>query len=162
MSETPNSDTPLSDTKKPKFCGKKGRSGAPKNNRNNLRHGLKAGQLPADAKYIEIRLNTFRQKLEDAVMLVRGEVSLVDAAAIQTCLRWERHAALAQRWLVKATDDLKPTERLNFSREIARASSERDKALAALKLDRDAKQSIVEALYSPKALSSDADVEEQQ
>jgi hypothetical protein len=50
-------------------------------------------------------------------------------------LRWERHAALAQRWLVKAGDTLKPDQRLSFSREIARASSERDKALAALKLE---------------------------
>jgi hypothetical protein len=112
--------------------------GAPRGNTNgrgNLRHGLKAGQLPKDAKYIEYRLNDFRRQLEDAVMSARGEVSLVDAACIQTCLRWERHAALAQRWLVKAGDTLKPEQRLSFSREIARASSERDKALAALNLD---------------------------
>lgn len=37
--------------------------------------------------------------------------------------------------------------RLSFSREIARASGERDKAIAALKLDRDAKDSIIDALY---------------
>ena len=109
--------------------------GAQPGNRNRLRHGLRCGQLPKDAKYIEIRLCKFRQRLEDAVIDTRGEVSLVDAAAIQTCLRWERHAALAQRWLTKAGETLKPTDRLNFSREIARASSERDKALAALKLD---------------------------
>ena len=73
--------------------------------------------------------------LEDAVLANRNEVSILDAACIQTCLRWERHAALAQRWLVKADNELKPEQRLTFSREVARASSERDKALATLRLD---------------------------
>jgi hypothetical protein len=104
-------------------------------NRNALRHGLMAGQLPPDAKYIELRLNKFRRQLEDAVVDAKQEVTLLDAAVIQTCLRWERHAALAQRWLNKAIGTLSPTERLAFSREIARASTERDKALALLKLD---------------------------
>jgi hypothetical protein len=130
MPNTPNNNTPKANS-----GGKPGRSGAPRANRNAMRHGLRGGQLPKDARYIELRLNEFRQRLEDAVMAARQQVSLVDAAAIQTCLRWERHAALAQRWLVKAGDDLKPVDRLAFSREIARASSERDKALAVLKLD---------------------------
>lgn len=124
-------DTREHDTREPRKRG-----GQPAN-RNNLRHGLRAGQLPPDAKYIELRLNAFRQKLEDAVIEVRGQVTLHDAAIIQTCLRWERHAALAQRWLAKAEpDELKPADRLTFSREIARASSERDKALVALDLDK--------------------------
>lgn len=132
-----------------RFCGKKGRSGPPKGNANNLRHGLRAGQLPRDAKYIEYRLNAFRRTLEQTVLAAKGEVTLPDAAAIQTCLRWERHACLAQRWLVKAGDTLKPEQRLNFSREIARASAERDKAIAALKLDRDARATAIDALYLP-------------
>jgi hypothetical protein len=132
MSETSN-DQP----DKPQFCGKPGRSGPAKGNRNALRHGLRGGALPADAKYIENRLNGFRRQLEDAVAERTGEVSIPDAAAIQTALRWERHAALAQRWLTKEYDDMKPEQRLHFSREIARASTERDKAIAALRLDRD-------------------------
>jgi hypothetical protein len=87
-------------------------------------------------------------------MEAKGQVSLTDAGLIQTCLRWERHAALAQRWLTKKSAELKPADLLQFSREIARASTERDKALAALHLDRDAKDSAIEALYalpSPKA-----------
>jgi hypothetical protein len=95
---------------------------------------LRAGQLPKDAKYIEYRLNAFRRTLEQAVLAAKGEVSLTDAGCIQTCIRWERHACLAQRWLVKAGDTLKPEQRLTFSREIARASAERDKAIAALEL----------------------------
>lgn len=116
------------------FVGKTGRSGPPKGNANNLRHGLKAGKLPADAKYIEIRLNIVRRNLEQTVIAAKGEISLPDAAAIQTCIRWERHAALAQRWLTKQYEELKPEQRINFSREIARASGERDKAIASLQL----------------------------
>ncbi len=129
------------------YCGKPGRSGAPRENINAIRHGLKAGQLPKDAKYIEYRLNAFRRTLEQAVLGARGEVTIPDAATIQTCLRWERHACLAQRWLVKAGDTLKPEQRLTFSREIARASAERDKAIAALKLDRDSRDGAIDALY---------------
>jgi len=115
--------------------GRRRKGGAPRNNRNHMRHGLRGGQLPKDCKYIEMRLNRFRRCLEDALLATRSEVTITDAAIIQTCLRWERHSALAQRWLVKANDELKPVERLSFSREIARASSERDKAIATLKLD---------------------------
>src|SRR5262249_36101325 len=109
--ETPeHSDTGASNGERPKYfgfpgtpgVGKKGRSGPPRGNRNGMRHGLAAGQLPADAKYIEYRLNDFRVRLEDAVMEARGEVTIMDAACINTCLKWERHSALALRWLVKA------------------------------------------------------------
>ena len=95
----------MSETDKRKFCGKPGRSGPPKGNANALRHGLKAGQLPADAKYIEWRMNDFRRQLEAAVLDAKGCVSLPDAAYVQTAMRWERHAALAQRWLTKQHDE---------------------------------------------------------
>ena len=131
--ETHNADPP----EKRRFCGVKGRSGAPKENRNALRHGLKGGNLPKDAKYIQHRLNGFRRQLEDHVLELRGEVSIVEAATIQTILRWERHASLALRWLNKSADSLTAMERLHFSREIARASTERDKSLRELKLDKE-------------------------
>lgn len=120
-----------------RFCGVKGRSGPRPGSQNAMRHGLRAGALPKDAKYIENRLNAFRRTLEQAVLIARGEVNIPDAAYIQTCLRWERHACLAQRWLNKAGDTLKPADKLTFSREIARASSERDKAITALKIDKE-------------------------
>jgi hypothetical protein len=91
-------------------------------------------------------LNGFRRTLEDHVLEVKGEVSLTDAACIQTIIRWERHAALAQRWLVKAGDTLKAVERLHFSREIARASTERDRCIGLLELDRDQHHDAWDAL----------------
>lgn len=119
--------------------------GAPKIG--NLRHGLLAGKLPPKLHFIERRLQGFRRNLEQAVIDVRGEVTVTDAAFIQTCYRHERHALLCQRWLTTELDKLKPMERLHFSREIARASGERDKALAALRLD-ESKEDLFDRLYS--------------
>lgn len=113
------------------------------------RHGLKAGKLPKDAKYIEVRLNIFRRELEAAVLSAKDEINIADAASVQTCIRWERHAMLAQRWLTKQYDELKPADRLNFSREIARASGERDKAIKALCLDSHAADDVIIKLYGP-------------
>ena len=130
MTKTSNNSTDK--VKKPR--------GAPPGNRNgrgNLRHGLRGGSLPKEAKYIENRLNGFRRTLEDAVLALRGAISITDAACIQSVLRWERHACLAQRWLTKEYKTLKPADRLTFSREIARASGERDKALKMLDLDKE-------------------------
>ena len=117
-----------------KFCGKPERSGPPKGNINAIRHGLKAGRLPKDARYIEYRMNAFRRELEAAVLEAKREISLTDAAYIQTAMRWERHAALAQRWLTKQHKELTPEQLIQFSREVARASTERDKAIASLEL----------------------------
>ena len=49
-----------------------------------MRHGLTSGQLPKDARYIEWRMNALRRTLEAAVLAARGEVTIPDAAAIQT------------------------------------------------------------------------------
>jgi hypothetical protein len=69
------------------------------------------------------------------VLEVRSEITLIDAAYINTAFRCERHAQLAQRWLAMEAESMTPGDRLNYSREVARASAERDKAIAALRLD---------------------------
>jgi len=139
MSETPSNDTgngqPVDRNGVP-ICGKKGRSGPPKNNRNHLRHGLRAGQLPQGAKYIEHRINSLRRQLEDAVLSNRGEIDILNAANINSAIKWERHGLLAQLWLRKEVDQLSPTERLKFSETIAKASDSRDRAIRLLDLDR--------------------------
>jgi len=116
----------------------KGAKGAQADNRNSVRHGLTAGKLPKGCQHIENTLNSFRRQVEDLVLAAKGSVSMGDAAAIQTALRWERHGALALRWLTKRGDELKPLDQLAFSREIAKASTERDKALASLGLNKSA------------------------
>lgn len=122
---------------------------APPGNRNSVRHGLTCGSLPKGAGYIKRISGQFRTAIERAVVDVHGEVTLYHAAIIQTAMRWERHALLAQRWLRREDAKLTVSERLGFSREVARASAERDKCLAALRLDKDRSQSVVDALYGP-------------
>lgn len=126
------------DSTKPKFKWKKRASGAgpPKKNRNHMRHGLFAEQLTKGCQHIENRTLKLRRQMEDLLLQVKGEVSIIDAAVIQTAIRWERHSLLCQRWLTKKIKSLSPSDRLNFSREIAKASSERDKCLHRLGLDK--------------------------
>jgi hypothetical protein len=113
---------------------KRKRGGQP-NNRNALRHGLRGtGKLPRELAYLENKLNCFRRLLEDTVLAAKGEINLCDASAVNTALKWEKHGALAQRWLTTQYAELKPADRLTFSREVARASAERDKAIAALNI----------------------------
>lgn len=119
----------------PRFCGKKGRSGPARGNMNALRHGLKAGKLPSRLQYIEHRINFFRRHLEETVMAIKGEVSITDAASINSAAKWERHGVLAGHWLRTEADKLSASDRLRFSEAIAKASDNRDKNIRALELD---------------------------
>ena len=130
---------------------------APLANRNAIRHGLAAGNLPRGSGYIVRLTNQFRSAVEDALRDAGHEVDLVAAATIHTCVRWERHAQLAQRWLRREADSLTPDQRLAFSRDIARASAERDKCLRLLGLEvgkgRDA-WGALDATYSPTPMAT--------
>lgn len=117
--------------------------------RNNLRHGLTSGQLPDGCGYVQRLTNLLRQQLEDAILERSGEIVLSDAAAIQTAVRWERHALLAQCWLRQKVEELTPDQLLLFSRDIARASAERDKCIRSLRLDHDSHH-IIAALYEAR------------
>ena len=109
---------------------------APVKNRNATRHGLRAGQLPKGAAYIKRETDVLRRIIENAVADEHdGDVSLYHAALIQSTIRWERHAMLAQRWLRREAESLTLDQRLAFSRDIARASTERDKCLRELGLN---------------------------
>ena len=115
--------------------------GAPVGNSNAVKHGLQAknllttGALPKGAGYVKRITNELRAAIENAVSDAKGEVCLHDSAVAQTAIRWERHALLAQKWLRLETDNLTPDQRLAFSRDIARASTERDKCLRELGLN---------------------------
>lgn len=101
-------------------------------NRNSLKHGLTSGRLPPGSSYIKRAMGRFVAAVEEAVVDAGGELDVMTAATIQSAMRWERHALLAQRWLVQAFGELSHADRLAYSREIARASSERDKCLRVL------------------------------
>lgn len=121
--------------------GKPGRSGPPKN-RHAIRHGLRAGRLPKGCAYVRRECDQLRGIVEAAVAEAHGEITILQAALVQTAIRWERHASLAQRWLRLECEKMDATTRLNYSRDIARASAERDKCLLQLGLDKRADDDI--------------------
>ncbi len=104
-------------------------------NTNALRHGLRSGKMPHGTRYIEHACNRLRVQLENAVLSAKQQVSIPDAACIQTVYTWERHAMLSHHWLRKRYDDLSDDQRLLFSREVAKARTERDRAMARLGIE---------------------------
>jgi hypothetical protein len=102
---------------------------------NAIRHGMRGSALPPGCSYIEKAINHFRRQLEKAVIDLRGEITLVDSAVINSAYRFERLAQLAQRWLVANYDEMNYSERLAVARESAEASAKRDKCIEKLRLD---------------------------
>jgi len=110
--------------------------GATPGNSNAMTHGLYSGALPAGCGYIRKYTDKLRVTLERAVLAMASELTVYDAACIMSAVRWERHALLAQKWLRLHSAEMTHDQRLAYSREIARASTERDRSIKALGLDR--------------------------
>lgn len=121
---------------------------------NNMQHGLfsdrvaSLGKAPKGASYVGRLVGKLRRELENVLVEAKGEVSLQDALTINTACRWERHAMLANRWLAHNSAEMTFDQRLAFSRDIARASESRDRAIEKLKLDQ-SPQAIIANLYAP-------------
>lgn len=137
------------------------RGGGSRGNRNRLSHGLRSsaevgaarlelGTLPESLHRVERATFAYRRLLEAAVTDAHGTVSVSHAMVIQTAARWERHSLLALRWLREHEAKLSAEQRLSYSREIARASAERDKAVATLKLQCEQRDTII-AYYATEA-----------
>lgn len=111
------------------------KGGAPLRNDNAMRHGLRAGKLPHGCGWIMTLCNQFRRALESAVIEQRGELTLTDSMFVNSATKWERHGHLTLRWLRFNVDELNHDQKLAYSREVARASTERDKCIKSLNLD---------------------------
>ena len=116
-----------------------------------MRHGLRAGQLPKGAAYIKRECDTLRREIEQAVLEQHGEIGLYQAAVVQSAMRWERHGLLVQRWLRMEAGTMDAAQRLAYSRDIARASENRDRCLKELGLDANGRQNVLDVLYSTPA-----------
>jgi hypothetical protein len=112
------------------------RRGAPCNNQNRTTHGLTGMGWPKGSENDRRRVARFTRALQVAVLEVKGTITIIDAATIQSAARWERHARLCGRWLRLEAEKFSPDQRLNFSREIAKASESRDRCLRLLGIDR--------------------------
>lgn len=126
-----------------------GNTSAMRHGRRAQRQGLLQSRLPPGCAYVKKQRDMFRRELESLVEALSGPLSLVDIAMVQTATRWEVHAQLSARWLVEGTD-FTPADKLAHSREVARASSERDRCLRALGLTVSATLDRWGAIYNAK------------
>ena len=114
--------------------------GAPKNNRNAIKSGvysfLANGRYPKGAEYVGRLIGQLRLSLEGIVMERESEVTVYNAAVIQSACRHEGRAQLLQRWLRELDKGGSPSiqDRLAILKEIGNASDARDKCLKALGL----------------------------
>ena len=132
----------------------KSKTGAPQGNRNALINGsriqrLALGQLPKDMSRVTRYCRSYRLALEAAVASVHGgEVDLVKAHLIDAAATHEQHAQVC-RWLLRqrigkmSTSDIR-----ECSKQIAGAKDARNRAVAALQLDRDRTADILATLYT--------------
>lgn len=135
----------------------KSKTGAPASNGNRITHGrhsLTMGALPPGCGYIVRVCNAMRAEIETAVVAIRTEISLHDAGTIQTAVRYERHAQLAQRWL-RENPGLPVDVKLALSRDIAKASADRDRCLRLLGLDKRASDNVWDCLLESPELQAD-------
>lgn len=112
------------------------RPGAPAGNTNHVAHGLYGVGLPKGAQRVGRRINAFRRSLCEAVEEAAGRIDLHAAATIDSACQWLRHGLLAARWLRLEHDRLTLDQRLTFSREVAKAATERDRCIRQLHLDK--------------------------
>ena len=124
-----------------------------KGNLNRFKHGcshlrIAGSKLPKGCMRAERIRNVLRSLLEAAVLARRDEIDVYHACLIQTAIRWETHSRLAARWLRLQYDQLSPADRLAYSREVASASTNRDRCLRALGIDRQAAGNLLDRLYS--------------
>ena len=100
------------------------------------RHGIQLSRLPAGCAFIHRRASQLRTALERLVIEQRDEVTVGELATIGTAATWAIHGMLCARWLEKAGESLTHAERLGYSREVARASTERERAIGRLGLEK--------------------------
>lgn len=130
--EHPAASTPGASAHAPAASPVRKRGGA-----NHVTHGMYGVGLPRGAQRLARRLNEFRRALCAAVEDA-GSIDLTAAATIDSACQWLRHGLLAARWLRLHEEKMTHDQRLAYSREVAKASAERDRCIRLLRLDKPA------------------------
>ena len=127
MSEDVSADVPNEEQNTPE---KQAKGGAPLLNRNSVTHGLrmKLSSLPPKCGHIKRQASELVRAIEGALEARAIQVGPYEATVIAAVARHHRHAALCARWL-RLGEDLSPADKLRFSAEVARASTEMVKLL---------------------------------
>lgn len=108
----------------------------PSQRREHLRSGLVLPKQPSQlAKNSSEKANELRRELEDACQAAHGEISKTQRGLILSAVTWYRHYLHVSQRMRKDYDLLTAREWLEFSKAACHASNERDRCVAALRLD---------------------------
>ena len=137
--------------------------GGPLNNRNAETHGIHSwliiGKLPKGASYVRRVINRMKTELQAAVVEVKGELTVPDAALCQSAARHEGVVLLATRWLRERGNDMSDSDRLAYMRQISTGTDNRDRAIKALGLRQSKQTGFLSAAWSDDDPDDPADAQ---
>ncbi|PQO37576.1 hypothetical protein DTL21_06425 [Bremerella cremea] len=118
----------------------------------NLKTGLKVkrrillGKLPTTLRAVELRRGAFRRMLEAAIIDLRGEIGLLEAAAVSECTYWVSSVAMADWILRHKLNDLSGTELSQIARQQAASMGRCRSVMAELLQDEKKASSLLEEI----------------
>jgi len=107
-------------------------------------------RLPKGCDHVRRQVELLRHTLEGALEARSVEIGPYHAACIAACCKWQRHSALAAKWLRQRAGEMTDTDRIKYSAEVARAADSVVAHMAKLGLDRSDQSDIFDALYGPQ------------
>lgn len=140
----------------------KRKPGGQQGNRNRLRHGLYSPSMGKGLSYPDKQAGIFRRAIENALIELRGEVGLLDAALVHSATEAQK-VAFANRAAKRAAEEagaLKAELALAFDRDYLKALDVRDRKLLQLGLNQreaDPWDSLYSSYSDPIPVSSPAD-----
>lgn len=133
---------------------KTGKRGAPQGNFNSVRNGtrivrLALGQLPPAMSRVTRYCRDYRRALEEVVADANhGQLTMTQAHLVDAACTHEQHAKVCLWLLRQRIDKMTTADIRETSRQIAASKDARNKAIAALGLDRDRVQDAIDVLYA--------------
>jgi hypothetical protein len=148
---TINDASPASESSPPKTAG----NGKPAKRQRKERYGMVTASLPSGCGWVRQLAAKFRRSLEAAVVEARGEVAIIDAALIDSAVRWQTSALIVARWLRLHEATMTHSERLLYVRQAGIFGDKRDRCLRELRLSGeaaadDARQRLAKLLYGKR------------
>jgi len=130
--------------------GQTAKPGGQPGNQSAVRHGLRMAlpRLPKGCDHVRRQVELLRHTLEGALEARSVEIGPYHAACIAACCKWQRHSALAAKWLRQRAGEMTDTDRIKYSAEVARAADSVVAHMAKLGLDRSDADGIFDALYA--------------
>jgi len=128
------------------------RGGAPRQNRNAMRHGLRSSRSPAGLGDVDRQAQAWRRRVEDEFFAKFGrEPNPREALLILAATNHVKHARKAARWAREQHDKLSHSERMSYSEAEPKANEAAARCLEKLGLDAGREQDPWDFLSDPPA-----------